>query len=291
MIIDFHTHIFPSFIRNNRHLFFNNEPGFDSIYRKPESRLAGKNELLENMDNEGVAKSVVFGFPWKVADHYKRHNDYVIESVLKNPGRFIGFCSLDPLSPDATAEVERCLEAGLAGVGEIAIYQEDFSRDIINSLKDIMSLCAERDVPILLHANEPVGHNYPGKQPMSLAGLYDLVKTYRSNRIVLAHWGGGIFFYELIKKEVSEALSNVWFDTAASPYLYRPDIYRISGDIIGFDRILFGSDYPLIKPGRYIKEIQSEGLPKESIDKITCKNALKVLKINNQFQAEKYLDI
>lgn len=279
MIIDFHTHIFPSYIRNNRQLFFDHEPSFEEIYRKQESRLSGSNDLLDNMDKEGVSKSVIFGFPWKSSDHYKRHNDYVIESVLKNPDRLIGFCAFDPLATDAPKEVERCLEAGLAGVGEIAVYETDFSNEIIHNLKDIMSLCAEKDVPVLIHANEPVGHLYPGKQPMSLGRLYELLKTYPSNRIVLAHWGGGIFFYDLMKKEVRECLSNAWYDTAASPYLYRPDIYRISGEIIGFDRILFGSDYPLIKPGRYIKEMQSAGLPKDLIDKITSENALKVLKI------------
>jgi len=235
--------------------------------------------LLENMDDEGISKSVVFGFPWKQTDHFKRHNDYVIESVLKNPDRLVGFCTFDPLSPDAPKEAERCLEAGLAGVGEIAVYDADFSRDAIHGLQDIMALCGEKDVPVLLHANEPVGHTYPGKQPMSLSGLYELLRRYPSNRIVLAHWGGGIFFYELMKKEVRDALSNVWFDIAASPYLYRPDIYRISGEITGFDRILFGSDYPLIKPGRYIKEIKSAGLPEEAIDKITGENALELLKI------------
>jgi len=281
MIIDFHTHIFPSFIRDNRHLFFDHEPAFESLYRKPDSRLSGRKDLLENMDNEGVSRSIVFGFPWKSPDHCKRHNDYVIESVLKNPDRLIGFCAVDPLSPDACKEVERGLSAGLTGVGEIAVYQSDFSKDIINSLKDLMAFCAERDVPVLIHTNEPVGHSYPGKQPMSLAGLYALLKNFPSNRIVLAHWGGGIFFYELMKKDVRGTLSNVWFDTAASPFLYRPDIYRISGEITGFDRILFGSDFPLVKPGRYLKEMESAGLAKEAIDKITGQNALKVLKISN----------
>jgi len=277
MIIDFHTHIFPADIRNNRHLFFDHEPAFESIYQQPRSRLSGKKDLLANMDNEGVSKSVVFGFPWKLTEHYKRHNDYVIESVLKNPDRLVGFSTFDPLSPDAPKEVERCLEAGLAGVGELAVYDADFSMDVIHRLQDIMALCAEKNVPVLLHANEPVGHIYPGKQQISLSGLYKLLRRYPSNRIVLAHWGGGIFFYELMKKEVQETLSNVWFDTAASPYLYQPDIYRISGEITGFDRIIFGSDYPLIKPGRYIKEMQSAGLPEAAIDKITGENALKLL--------------
>jgi uncharacterized protein len=278
MIIDFHTHIFPSSVRNNRDIFFNNEPAFESIYRKPGARLAGSKDLLEDMDRAGVTKSVVFGFPWKLTDHYKRHNDYVIESVLKNKDRLIGLCALDPMSPDAPEEVERCLDAGLAGAGEIAVYDSDFSKDIIDRFKDIMDICAERDVPVLLHVNEPVGHLYPGKQPMSLAGLYGLLKRYPSNRIVLAHWGGGIFFYELMKKEVRETLSNTWFDTAASPYLYRPDIYRISGELMGFDRIIFGSDYPLIKPDRYIREMTGAGLSPESVSLITGENALKLLK-------------
>jgi uncharacterized protein len=280
MIIDFHTHIFPPSIRENRELFFDHEPSFESIYRKQDSRLSGRKDLLENMDREGVSRSIIFGFPWKSENHYQRHNDYVIESAIKSPDRLIGLCSFDPLSPGACREAERCLSAGAAGVGEIAVYQADFSRDIIDSMKDLMSLCAEKDVPVLIHSNEPIGHSYPGKQPMSLAGLYELLKNFPLNRIILAHWGGGLLFYGMMKKEVPQILANVWFDTAASPYLYKPDIYRISGEIIGYDKILFGSDYPLIKPGRYLKEMQTEGLPEDVLQKIAWGNALKVLGIN-----------
>jgi uncharacterized protein len=279
MIIDFHTHIFPSFIRDNRHIFFDNEPCFESIYRKNDSRLAGRSDLLECMDNEGVEKSVVFGFPWKLTEHFRRHNDYIIESVIKSRGRLIGFCTFDPTSLDAPREIERCLVAGLKGVGEIAVYEKDFTEDIIDNLKDIMALCAECDIPVLLHVNEPVGHLYPGKQPMSLGGLYELLKKYPSNTIVLAHWGGGIFFYGLMKKEVREALKNVWFDVAASPYLYTKDIYRIAGEIMGFDRILFGSDYPLLTPGRYLNEMASADISEAAVKKIAGENALKLLEI------------
>ena len=38
----------------------------------------------------------------------------------------------------------------------------------------------------------------------------------------MAHWGGGLPFYGLMKKEGPEVLRRVYFDTAASPYLYRP---------------------------------------------------------------------
>lgn len=279
MIIDFHTHIFPALFRDKRDLFFQGEPDFELLYRSPESRMSGKNELLGNMDKDGVNRSIVFGFPWKDSDNFKRHNDYIIESVLEHPDRLMGFCCFDAMSPEAPKEAERCLEAGLMGIGELAIYDSDFSPDVIKALKDIMDISLQYDVPVLLHTNEPVGHQYPGKQPMGLGALYELLKRYPENKMVLAHWGGGIFFYMMMKKEVRGTFRNVWFDTAASPYLYKPDIYRIAGEIMGFDKILFGSDYPLIRPERYFKELESANLSLASIQKIKGENAARLLRL------------
>ncbi|MDZ7698282.1 MAG: amidohydrolase family protein [Deltaproteobacteria bacterium] len=72
-------------------------------------------------------------------------------------------------------------------------------------------------------------------------------------------------------------LSRVWFDTAASPFLYAPDIYRVAGNIVGSERILFGSDYPLLNPERYFKEMAEAGLSKADVDRITGVNAEKLL--------------
>jgi len=281
MIIDFHTHIFPRFFRDDRNVFFHEEPAFELLYGPAGSRIAGLEEVLSDMDEEGVQRSVVFGFPWKNADHFHRHNDYIIESVQSYPDRLTGFCCFDLLSPQGAKEAERCLDAGLSGVGELAVYETGFSSRVVAALDDIMAICSQYDLPLLLHTNEPVGHEYPGKQSMTLRQLYSLVKRYPSNRIVLAHWGGGLFFYALMKKEVREVLNNVWFDTAASPYLYTPDIYRIAGEIIGYEKILFGSDYPLIRPGRYLKEMESAGLSLEHIKKIAGENAERLLNLEN----------
>ncbi len=281
MIIDFHTHIFPSFFRDKRSSFFSDEPAFDTLYRSPKARLVGRDELLNIMDEDGVNRSVIFGFPWENEDYYRRHNDYIIESVHRNPDRLIGFCCFSPLSPKGTREAERCLKSGLSGIGEMAVYSSDLTSGVIGDLKEVMALCSQFDVPLLLHTNEPVGHNYPGKAPMTLSGVYDFLKTYPSNRIILAHWGGGLFFYGFMKKEVKEVFRNVWFDTAASPYLYNPEIYKIAGDAIGFEKIIFGSDYPLIRPYRYFQEMESIDLSSQSISQIAGLNAAKLLGIQD----------
>jgi hypothetical protein len=277
MVLDIHTHIFPSFFRENRDRFFAEEPAFKRLYQSPDSKLVGWEALLGHMDGEGVEKSVVFGFPWEKTDHFRRHNDYILEAVERHPDRLIGFCCFSLQSPRAAEEATRCLDAGLSGVGELAVYDSDFDLENLPALEEVMEACLHFDVPLLLHTNEPVGHVYPGKTPMSLSKIYAFIKRFSSNRIILAHWGGGLFFYALMKKEVRRALENIWFDTAASPYLYVPDIYRVAGEIIGFDKILFGSDYPLLSPKRYVDEMVGAGLPPEAVQKIMGENAARLL--------------
>jgi len=150
---------------------------------------------------------------------------------------------------------------------------------VVQTLEPVMATCLERDGLFMLHTNEPVGHQYPGKTPNTLRQIYDFVKAYPENRIILAHWGGGLLFYALMKKEVKDVLKNVWFDTAASPFLYTPDIYRIGGEAAGAEKLLFGTDYPLLKPRRYFKEIESAGLSSMAKKQLTGLNAAELLQV------------
>ncbi|MFP4159514.1 MAG: amidohydrolase family protein [Desulfobacterales bacterium] len=281
MIIDIHTHLFPNNIRENRENYFLDEPAFALLYRDPRARMVGSDEMVRAMDEQGVDISVVFGFPWLGVDTVRRHNDYILESVARHPGRLVGFCCVNPYTEGAENEVRRCLDAGLSGVGEIALYQEGgITRDAVSRMAPIMEQCLEKSLPVLFHTNEPVGHNYPGKSDNTLAQIYNLVKTYSRNTIILGHWGGGLFFYNLLKKEVSGVLENVYFDTAASPFLYDPRIYSIAAELAGEDRLVFGTDYPLIPPQRYYREIDSAGLPAGARGKLLGGNAARILSID-----------
>jgi predicted TIM-barrel fold metal-dependent hydrolase len=255
MKIDVHTHIFPEEINKNRERFFRGENEFKSIYESESAKMVTADELIVQMDENGIDVSVVFGFPWNNIEFAKINNDYIIHSVKKFPNRLIGFTCLNPLSKNAIYEVERCLSSGLKGVGEIAFYLDDINEKIIKKLEDIMLICLKKDYPFMLHTNEPVGHEYPGKADMKLKNIYNFVKSYPDNKIILAHLGGGIFFYKIMKKEVDEVMKNVYYDTAAVPFLYKKQVYIESLKFAGIDKILFGSDYPLINPQRYFKDI------------------------------------
>jgi len=193
VIIDFHTHIFPSDIRDSREKYFSVEPDFKLLYSSPKSRTVGAAALINAMDEQAVDKSVVFGFPWKNFATLQRHNDYILRAVAAYPDRLIGFCCLTPTHDKALSEAERCLKGGLSGVGELAFYQSELTVELLNRIDPLMTLCREKDLPVLIHTNEPVGHAYPGKSPMTLNALYRLIMRYPENRLVLAHWGGVCF--------------------------------------------------------------------------------------------------
>jgi len=278
-MIDVHTHIFPPDLVQNRQNYFADEPAFRWLYDSPQARLATAEDLLAAMAADGVAQSVVFGFPWRRSATMRRHNDYILEAQHRYPRHLIAFACVNALESGAAAEVERCLAAGCRGVGELAFYEEGLGDEMIAALTPIADLCQGYGVPLLLHTNEPVGHLYPGKSPMQLGELYKLIQAFPDLTLILAHWGGGLFFYHLMKKAVAEVLRNVYFDTAASPYLYRPAVYRLAVEIMGPEKILLGSDFPLLRPSRYLQDMATGGLAAADQDLITSQNARNLLRL------------
>jgi len=273
MIIDAHTHIFPEEIISQREHYFINEPAFQLLYKSPKTKMVTAKETLAMMEQEEVDRAVVFGIPWQQMELTQRHNDVVLEAVQQHSDRFLGLCCVDPLQKNATQEVERCLKAGCVGVGEIAFYDSDITDEIIEALEPVMSLCQQFDRPVLIHANEPVGRTYPGKSPSTIKQLYKMICRFPQTKIILAHFGGGLFFYASLKEETKDIFQNLWIDCAAAPYLYQPQIYQISTSLLGEDKLLFGSDFPLLPPSRYFEEMEKIGLSDTQLRKIKGENA------------------
>ena len=277
MIIDAHTHLFPEEVRKNRQAYSRRDEGFRLIYRSEKARMASLEDLLQVMDRDSVDYSVVCGFPWKDPGLCREGNEYLLHCHRQYPHRIIPFACLPLSSPrQAQKELERCLSQGMRGIGELAFYGRGIFPSDIRRLASMVSHLSGLGIPFLLHANEPVGHEYPGKSLKTLHPIYQLLLLIPQVNVILAHWGGGFFFYELMP-EVARVAQRVFYDTAASPFLYRPEIYSVAVEIIGSDRILFGSDFPLLSPGRYFRELDGVGLPGQARRKIKGLNAQHLL--------------
>ena len=273
MIIDFHTHIFSPRIKQNRSEYIARDPCFAALYSSPRAELATADELIAGMDKDGIALSVVLNIGWTSHELCVETNDYIMESVARFPKRLVGFGAVQPRSLDAAiAELERCAGSGLKGVGELRPDVQSFDLTDKGQMTPLVEAIVKHRQILLTHASEPVGHPYPGKGSITPDILYRFITGFPHLTLVCAHWGGGLPFFALMP-EVKKALGNVYFDTAASPLLYSPEIYRQVVPLVGSEKILFGSDYPLLAPGRPLKEIRSLGLSAETEQAILGGNA------------------
>ena len=279
MVIDFHTHIVPPKVKQNRDDYARKCSSFASIYSDPKAKLATAEEIIAAMDKDGIDISIVLNYGWSTQALCHEVNEYILESVGKYPKRLVGFCSVVPAEDESgLREVDRCINGGAKGIGELRLDTHLKRKNAIEKIKPIVDIIVKNNIILLTHASEPVGHQYKGKGEATPGLLYALITTFPEMKLVCAHCGGGLPFYALMP-EVKAALKNVYFDTAASLYLYTPQIYSQVAQLVGADKILFGSDYPLIPQRRFLKEIDALDLSAAVKKKILSGNAKKLLGI------------
>jgi len=257
-------------VKENRELYLERDPYFRVLYTGKE-RLATAEDLVASMDEAGVDVSVALNLPWQDRRLLDETNDYILESAAKYPSRIFGY-GVPPHGEEAPGELERLVKAGIKGLGELGAgpgFGPDDLRPLASELK-------RRGLPLLFHASEPVGHDYPGKAEATPGVIYPLIAAFPDLTFVLAHWGGGLPFYSLMP-EVGEALNNTYVDTAATRFLYRPAVYSSVGQLLGWDKVLFGTDFPLLSQGRCVKEVEALGLGQQKKKDILGGNARRLL--------------
>lgn len=285
MILDCHTHIFSKEVREHRERFLARDRWFGELYQDSRALCASDRDLMAAMDEAGVDKAVLCGFGWSDIGLCREQNDYVLECVRRNPGRLIGFAATQPRAgASALKELERCVKAGMLGVGEVCPDGQDWKLDDPTFATPLAETAVALDVPLLVHTTEPVGHEYHGKGNVTLQAIYWLMSHHPKLRLICGHWGAGFPFYELMP-EVAAAAKNAWYDTAASLFLYRDTIFHVAMTIVGQKKIIFGSDYPLIKPARFLSRIRSLGLAQDALDDILGNNAAHVIGVRDSANA------
>jgi len=277
MRIDCHVHVTPPDISANWEKYAQNEPYFSLISRSKVNKFASAEDVITMLDNNNFDKAVVFGFAFRDTGLCRYVNDYVIEKVKEFSKRLIGF-AVTAAGKDSEKEINRCFNAGLKGVGELFPQRQEFALENKKETETITEACKNMDIPLLLHANEGVGHFYPGKTDISLKQLETFVINNPELKIIFAHFAGGLLFYETMK-EIKKNFTNVYYDISGAPFLYDYRIYNMIKALGICDRILFGSDFPILSPSRYFGDFEKSGLSGEETQNILCENAKRILKI------------
>jgi predicted TIM-barrel fold metal-dependent hydrolase len=293
VIIDAHTHVFPASVRDRREQLVATEPTFAEMYGNPAATMATAGELIVSMDEAGVERSIICNFTWHDDALIEETNDYILGAAAKSNGRLIPFVAVSlagagrhggpdveeavgAARQDARTRIRQLSSDGARGIGELRPANHGF--DLGNSDEaDLLAWAAAAyDLPLLVHASEPVGHAYAGKEGLPIDQIYAFARATAGATLIAAHWGGGLPFYTLMP-EVREALENVYFDTSAGHLLYDDAIYRRVIDLVGVEKILWGSDAPLTSQAKALERTRNAKLTESELTAILGANAARLL--------------
>lgn len=210
--------------------------------------------MLISMDRLGIERACVSAF-LAVGPDYERGNDMVAEVVRRYPDRFMGYAVLNPNYPeDIEPELHRCFDE--LGMTAIKLHCElhDVPMDGEHYRK-VFEFAEERGLTVLIHG----------------AVVEDVLKRYPHVNLLSAHVGlwDGRSRNEVI--ELAKSYDNLYLDLAAS-LSYRGALKRMVEEV-GADRIVHGSDFPLMDPGYQLGRVIYAEISEEDKWKILRDNA------------------
>lgn len=278
-VLDAHTHVFSAAVLRHRRRYAERDRWFAQLNPPGSRRLASPARLIETMDAAGVGAACALSFGWADQGLCVEENDCVLDAARRYPGRVIPFCTVQPAAgPAAVGEIERVARLGCRGIGELFPDGQDFAPDDRGVLGPVLEACAAHKLALLVHGSEPLGRSYGGKGCTTPDRLFALARLSAAVapdlRVICAHLGGGLPFYETMP-EVQRLAPNLYYDTGAAAFLYTPAALRLVAAVAP-DRLLFGSDYPVIGMARMVDYVRAAGLSPETERAVLGGNAARL---------------
>lgn len=252
------------------------------VYYKTEQPVRTEEEMARDFVTAGVRACIIAWDAETGTGEPRVPNDYVAEQVRKFPEAYAGgWAMVDPWKGQAAlAEIERSVKTlGLLGVkfqqGAQAFFPDD------QRFYPIWDLCQSLGVPVQFHTGTTgMGAGCPGglgiklKYMRPIPHLDDVAADFPRLTIIACHCGWP-WHDELIALLLHKA--NVFMETSGwAPKYFPPALKReIQGRLQ--DKVMFGSDYPVLAHARLFREFEAEGYKPEVLEKIYLKNPQRIL--------------
>lgn len=214
-------------------------------------------EALRKLDEAaGVTVSALIVMARKgQLERTRSQNDAVIEAAKNSNGHFFPIGSVHP--DDGQAALDELDRIAAAGVKMIKLHPNTQKLDITSPAVDaVMSKLEERGMIVLFDAYSPWDANQLGN--FLMLGI-----KHPKARLVLAHMGGSRFRDDImfgIGKKFPWYPNNIWFDLSAivpvvagSP-LQDEFVWLLR--LVGTDRVLFATDWPVFTPAEVIASVR-----------------------------------
>lgn len=197
----------------------------------------------------------------------KRSNDITFEFVNKNPDRFLSVAFVTPYYPEeCIPELERCFDQ--LDMKFLKIYPDYFGKpndDV--AYFPIYEFLNDRSLSVMAHAKYPFD-----KPDLNLTNRYtQLAERFPNVKWVLAHAGGG----GDDEVEAAKAVPSVYLETCGSGARYNGVKNSVEG--AGADRVLFGTDAPLLDQRHQIAKVTTADISEDAKKRVLGLNAIELL--------------
>jgi len=217
----------------------------------------GVQDLIGVMDSLGIERACVnlSHFP-----DYAQANERAMASVRQYPKRLFGIAVASVYAPHSDVDrVRRCIEElGMRGIKVTARWDSESLMPPVSSqtagLEEIYQLAMRWNCPVICH-----GYLTPS-----------IARRYRDVQFILTH-----ALEDWASAESYRKCENVHFDTSAS-FFPRASIAHFV-KLFGAQRIVFGSDMPLIDPRVPLGVILSAGISEHDKERILGLNMARLL--------------
>jgi len=192
---------------------------------------------------------------YELMPQFRTENEYVAKLARLWPDRFVGFGSVDVCKGEryvakTLKKIKRLKLKGVKVLPTAQFFNPSLDRGIVDA---VFRFCERENLIVIYHTGCDVGafelpHLAGDANPIFLNGVLD---DYPDLKIVLSHFGSysarypRIWFKECV--DIMKKYDNTYADIAAVPYLLseRKSVEKIRREV-GFERVLFGSDYPAV---------------------------------------------
>jgi predicted TIM-barrel fold metal-dependent hydrolase len=251
---DAHTHLFAPGQLLGREQIAEGDRTFREMYGDPAAKMAVARQVLGALDEAELDGAVVAGFAFSFEPDLLEQNEYLADAARASDGRLIPLMTVNPALPGWERIAQHANDRGARGFGELRPHSQRWD-PCGGDARKLYGMARDAGLPLLWHCSEPVGHDYPGKAGgISPAELVEVAAAFPGLAMIAAHLGAGLSFY-LQMPEVRSVIDSVYFDTAAVALLYDDESVSRLVDLAGPERVLFGSDYPLLSPRRQIQRL------------------------------------
>jgi len=222
---------------------------------------------------------VIFAVDEQLTGRPRVSNEEVVRFAEQNSDVAIPFASIDPnRGAEGVQEAKRLVSAGkVRGLKLHPPIQKFIPNDSL--AYPLYEVFAEAQLPVIFHTGHSgIGTGMPGGGGVRLKyghpmPIDDVAVDFPSMPIIMAHPS---FPWQDVAISICLHKPNVYIDLSGwSPKYFSPTLIQYANTLLK-NKVLFGSDYPLITPDRWLADFEKIAIRDDVRPLILKENALKL---------------